>query len=324
MNNLKLNLRNAILVFLTLLLVSSLFFDAYAISAISNDEKIQNTKHKSKDKIDRELEYLNTGISYDYYKNNSKVKLVVKKVNEQKNSSKNDALDKEQEYLSRGTSYKDKRSIPNGQIYLRTDFGFSKLQTNAYNDNFCINKCNNMGYGLGKTYNFGIGWYINNDYRVDLLYNTASLKFNYDQQYNTKIINYKHKVDVSTLMLNLYRYKNISKYFDLYIGGGVGYTRVSSDNGVREYDNNNIKAIFNAKPSNNFSYNLTSGISLKVNTNVELNLGYRFSNYGKIKGFDSFSTSKYQYRRSYNSVKSDSLKGHNFTLGIIYKLLNPL
>ncbi len=47
-----------------------------------------------------------------------------------------------------------------------------------------------------------------------------------------------------------------------------------------------------------------------------------FLNYGKVKGFDSFSV--YQYHRSYNSVKSDSLKGHNFTLGIIYKLPNPL
>ena len=49
---------------------------------------------------------------------------------------------------------------------------------------------------------------------------------------------------------------------------------------------------------------LASGISLKVNNNAELNLGYRFLNYGKVKGFSSFSVPKNKYHNDYNPVKS--------------------
>ena len=146
-----------------------------------------------------------------------------------------------------------------GQIYLRADLGILKSQPNMYKDkdNFCYNNnnCNNKDYDAGKNYNFGIGWYINNDYRMDLLYNKANLKFDYKQQKGTEDRHYKHKVDISTLMLNLYRYKSISNYFDLYIGGGVGYTRVSSEDGIVIL--NGVKIIYNAKPNNNFSYNFS-------------------------------------------------------------------
>jgi opacity protein-like surface antigen len=123
-------------------------------------------------------------------------------------------------------------------------------------------------------------------------------------------------------MLNLYRYKSISKYFDLYIGGGFGYTRISPEDGIIMVKNK--QAIYSAKPSNNFSYNLASGVSLKVNDNAELNFGYRFLDYGKVKGFDSVSVvgdniPKYNHR-PFPHVKSRSLRGHNFSLGIIYKL----
>ena len=354
-NDFKLNIKSITVNFFTLLLLSSLFVNTYAAN---NDEKIQNTEDKSKNAIDKELEYLSKGINYENtksnhkvelvtkkvdapkntsednvinkkleysnkdinYKNNKsdhKVELVTKKVDAPKNISKDTAINKELAYLDKGINYKTSKSKLIGQIYLRTDLGFSKLQTNAYKDNFCIDNCNDKSHDSGKAYNFGIGWYINSDYRIDLLYNATSLKFDYDQQNKADIINYKHKVDVSTLMLNLYRYKSISKYFDLYIGGGVGYTRISPDNGIRTYDNDETDA-FSAKPSNNFSYSLTTGTSLKITNNVELNLGYRFLDYGKVKGFDNLSLLNYQ--TSYNPVKSDSLRGHNFTLGIIYKL----
>ena len=45
-----------------------------------------------------------------------------------------------------------------------------------------------------------------------------------------------------------------SKYFDLYIGGGIGYTRMSPEDGIITF--NNQKDTYSAKPSNNFSYNL--------------------------------------------------------------------
>ncbi len=401
MNNFKLNLRSTIISFFTLLLLSSLFFNAYAKS---NDEKIQNTEHKSKDAIDKELEYLSKGIKYDDYKSDSKIELTTKKIDKPQNASNDNAIDKELEYLSKGikyddyknnskvelvtktvdkskriskdnetnkevkyldkgsnydsgqnnnkielvtkkidkpksnsknneinrelayldkgVNYKNDKSKLIGQIYLRTDLGFSKLQTNVYNDNFCDNKCNDKGYNSGKAYNFGIGWYISSNYRVDLLYNTASLKFNYDRQKNTRLINYRHKVDISTLMLNLYRYQTISNYFDLYIGGGIGYTRISPDDGIKTYNNN--QTIYGAKPSNNFSYSLTTGTSLKVTNNIELNLGYRFLDYGKAKGFDSYSfdggNNRPKHPGNYTSVKSNSLRGHNVTLGVIYKL----
>ena len=311
-------------------------------------KKENKQKNTSKDnEINKELEYLSKGIKYDYSANNSKVELVTKKIdkqtstvkdnesqdikydnsrnnnnvklitkkeNKQKNTSKDNEINKELTYLNKNTNYKNKLK---GQIYLRADVGILKSQPIVYKDKFCVNECDNKNYDAGKNYNFGIGWYINNDYRIDLLYNKANLKFDYKQQKGTKDIYYEHKVDIYTLMLNLYRYKSISKYFDLYIGGGVGYTRISPEDGIRTYDDN--KAIYSAKPSNNFSYNLASGLSFKVNNNAELNLGYRFLNYGKVKGFDN-RRPFFGDPRNFSTVKSGSLRGHNFSLGIIYKL----
>ncbi len=289
-------------------------------------KKIDKQNNTSKDnRISKESEYLSKDINYKNSKNNSKVELAVKPVDKPKSALKDNSISKELAYLDKGVNYENGKSKLIGQIYLRTDLGFSKLQTNVYNDRLCINKCNDKDYNSGKAYNFGIGWYINNDYRMDLLYNTASLKFNYDQQNKADIINYKHKVDISTLMLNLYRYQSISKYFDLYIGGGIGYTRISPEYAIRTviYSDNkkrDNKKVFSSKPSNNFSYSLTTGTSLKVTNNIELNLGYRFLNYGKIKGFDNSYDPKFKHSINYNPVKSGSLRGHNVTLGVIYKL----
>ena len=307
MNKFKLNLRINIVGFFVFILFSALFFNSYAKN---NDEK---------NAISKELEYLSKGIKYDNIKSNNNIEFATKK----ENASKDTAINKELAYLNKNTNYKNKLK---GQIYLKTDVGFLKSQPNVYKDNFCINECDNKGYTTGRNYNFGIGWYINNDYRLDLLYNKANLKFDYTQQKNTKI-HYKHKVNISTLMLNLYRYKSISKHFDLYIGGGVGYTRVSPEDGILTA--NNQQAIYSANPSNNFSYGLATGISFKVNDNAELNLGYRFLNYGKVGGFDSVSVfgdnipKKYK-NRGFPDVKSGSLRGHNVSLSIIYKLPNSV
>ena len=310
MKKFKFNLRRNIVKFFAFLLFSTLFFNSYAKNNDANDEKKA---------ISKELDYLSKGIKYDNSKSNNNIEFATKKENKQKNTSKDNAISKEFEYLNKNTNYKNKLK---GQIYLRADVGFLKSQPNTYKDNFCVNECDNKGYDAGRNYNFGIGWYINNDYRLDLLYNKANLKFDYTQQKNTKI-HYEHKVNISTLMLNLYRYKSISKYFDLYIGGGFGYTRISPEDGIIMV--NNQQAIYSAKPSNNFSYNLASGVSLKVSDNAELNFGYRFLDYGKVKGFDSVSVvgdnipKKYNHR-PFPHVKSGSLRGHNFSLGIIYKL----
>ena len=273
-------------------------------------KKIDKPKSISKDNA-------NHGIKYDHSKNNNKVELVTKKINKQKDTSKESAINRELKYLNEGINYENRKSKLKGQIYLRADVGILKSQPKVYKDNFCVNECDNKDYDAGKNYNFGIGWYINNDYRMDLLYNKINLKLDYKQQNSAGDLHYKHKVDISTLMLNLYRYKSISKYFDLYIGGGIGYTRVSPEDGVRM--DNNRKILFSAKTSNDFSYSLASGISLKVNNNAELNLGYRFLNYGKVKGFYRTTVLNGRYS-DYSTVKSDSLKGHNFSLGIIYKL----
>ena len=210
--------------------------------ATKKENKQEDTLKKNA--INKELEYLSKGIKYDYSennnelglatkkendlkstsddneskiikdnsgKNNNKIELINEKIDKPKNTSKDNEINKELAYLNKNTNYKNKLK---GQIYLRTDVGILKSQTNVYNANFCSNNCDNKSYDAGKNYNFGIGWYINNDYRLDLLFGKANLKFDYKQQKGTKDIYYKHKVDISTLMLNLYRYKSISKYFD--------------------------------------------------------------------------------------------------------------
>ena len=210
-------------------------------------KEIDKQNDISKDNaINKELEYLNKGIKHDYSENDNKIELVAKKIdkpesnskdsqsikydnsrnehnielvtkkeNKQKSASQGNAINKEIKYLNDGIDYEKRKNKLKGQIYLRADVGILKSQPKVYKDDyFCVNECDNKNYNTGKNYNFGIGWYINNDYRIDLLYNKSNLKFDYKQQKGTKDIYYKHKVDISTLMLNLYRYKSISKYFD--------------------------------------------------------------------------------------------------------------
>ena len=120
---------------------------------------------------------------------------------------------------------------------------------------------------------------------------------------------YDHKYELSSetksqsLMANMYFDFNTGTAFTPYIGAGLGYARlkntISGDiSGQIKYSNSISKS------SNNFAWNVGAGVSYAVNRDVDIDLSYRYADYGDVK----------------HSYEGESLKvkqrGNEFNLGV--------
>ncbi|MBQ2810816.1 MAG: porin family protein [Alphaproteobacteria bacterium] len=76
---------------------------------------------------------------------------------------------------------------------------------------------------------------------------------------------------LQTVFANVYYDLDTGTSFNPYIGVGLGYARIDENNSGRE-----------AKEEN-FAYNVGVGVSYNLSYKTDLELGYRFTDYGKIK-----------------------------------------
>ncbi len=112
-------------------------------------------------------------------------------------------------------------------------------------------------------------------------------------QFNFKISkNYIHNFDIKTsyysAMLNLYYDIDTGTKFTPYIGGGIGYARVKSKAVVTGDIPGGHLDISSSTHENNFAWQLGFGVSYQVTNNIDLDFGYRYSDYGNAK--DSVTT----------------------------------
>ncbi len=125
----------------------------------------------------------------------------------------------------------------------------------------------NVGNTTIKNNNFGFGLNIGN--RL-----TDNVKIEFETLYTgtseTKNSN-KYDFDIWSNMLNVYIYKNFGGAVEPYFGVGVGFSGMWADiNGARndEFD---------------LSFAAMAGVNFALNKYVDLNLGLRYVNYGKLE-----------------------------------------
>lgn len=143
---------------------------------------------------------------------------------------------------------------------------------------------------------------LNGGIRTELEYgiNSSSKengKFNFNAGHiqRPEIGDYSQKTNISTLMVNAYYDYQLTDNFMPYIGGGLGYAHIKTTGSVFM-----PISVWNTSYSDtvrdtddNFAWNLAVGAGYKVTENITADLGYRYTNYGDIKGNSPTGSSKY-------------------------------
>ena len=113
---------------------------------------------------------------------------------------------------------------------------------------------------------------------------------------------YSMQTKIQTLFANFYYDLDTGTAVTPYFGFGLGYARINEKAGVNVEPSTSISA---KGSEDNFAYNVGAGVSVNVAYNMDVEVGYRFTDYGQIKnnGAD-------YVKRSYDS--------HEVLLGLRY------
>lgn len=108
------------------------------------------------------------------------------------------------------------------------------------------------------------------------------------------------------VMLNGYFDFNTGTAFTPYVGAGIGYARLKNTSTVEARLGDLSETISSSKSKGNFAWQVGAGVSYAVNSNVDIDLAYRFMDYGKVK----HNVDDYSFK-----VKQ---RGNEFSLGVRY------
>ena len=170
---------------------------------------------------------------------------------------------------------------------------------------------------------FGIGYYINKNTRIDVLFESLNYKFNDktgnfqsvdDSTYTigTKIV--KRRVLGKSLKLNYYYDILHHDILQIFIGAGIGVVQLKENKSLlvsgHFIDNGNLISFpsttqnANSKKTTNFTYSLMIGTSKTFNSIGHFDFIYSWRHHGKIR----------------NNDISNQYKGHHFTMGVRFDL----
>ncbi len=116
--------------------------------------------------------------------------------------------------------------------------------------------------------------------------------------------NYSIQTKIQTVFANFYYDLDTGTSVTPYFGFGLGYARINEKASVSVPS---VQYAANAKGSeDNFAYNIGAGVSVNLTYNMDVEVGYRYTDYGQIKNRTSGDYAK----RSYDS--------HEVLLGLRY------
>ena len=209
-------------------------------------------------------------------------------------------------------------------FYLKGDIGISKMKSakqhnidSEHNINIPSNKSKSK---MSLPISIAAGFYLNDYIRHDLSFGYQRVNFKksvvdfvvFDAAGNITEngkLPLERKATIYSLMFNSYVDVPINDQFQVFAGAGLGIARIN-EKGTRKVIIDNIKVgeeKVKSKKKQNFAYSLTTGISYKLNDNTNLELSYKWSDYGKTKFKDKHVT-KNRYR------------GHSILTGIRYSM----
>lgn len=177
---------------------------------------------------------------------------------------------------------------------------------------------------------FGVGYYINDYVRVDLMLEHFNLYFN-DEANNfeeagediiiigTKVV--KRKAYGKSLLLNSYIDIMQRSTYSIFIGAGIGVTHLKEK--VTHHISGNSMAAgqtytfpliienFTSKLATNFNYALIIGTTIKINPQMNCELSYSWKDFGKTK---------YSLKDKEDIPTRNRYKGHHFSAGLRFDL----
>jgi len=233
--------------------------------------------------------------------------------------------------------------------YLRGDVGVSAPATTP---SFASNPNPLVGLNASATNNFynstvsgsasfdlGVGYQVNNWFRADVTgeYRTGShfqtLEVVTDSATPAQYADY-YRGDLSSYVFMLNGYADIGTWYGItpYVGAGLGmaYNNVygATDNGTNVVGTGasfSSGGYFPNKSSTSLAWALMAGLSFNVTKNLDLDIGYRYLNYGKISTGSSqclsgvsggdFSASKCS-GGGYTIASTNTLSSNDFRVGL--------
>ena len=103
----------------------------------------------------------------------------------------------------------------------------------------------------------------------------------YSNQLFTEIDTQKTKIKTHAYMLNAYYDFNTDSRFTPYIGGGIGFAKAKIAR-ARYNDDGEIPFFKLTNSHTNIAWQIGAGISYAFNDNIDLDIGYRYIDYGKV------------------------------------------
>jgi opacity protein-like surface antigen len=183
---------------------------------------------------------------------------------------------------------------------------------------------------FSPVFGLGVGYFINDGIRTDLMYEQSKIMFNKesvcvtfaDNNITCKGMAYiKRGTDVKSLMLNGYVDILDRDAFKFFVGGGVGIARIKETvnrsiigkatlTDLSEYDFNYSESTSN-KVKNNFAYALILGTTMKLNPGINLELAYSWRDMG---------VTKHRLLDKCEPIITNEYKGHSFSTGLRFDL----
>jgi len=186
--------------------------------------------------------------------------------------------------------------------------------------NFNLNHESSLSPAIGV----GVGYYINNNIRVDLMF--EHLKFNFNNQsagfncsdddtVTTGTKSVKRTTSGKSLMLNGFIDLVDRNSFKFFVGTGVGAVRIkekinhalsgSSTTTDQTYTFPLITEHATSKVITKFAHSLMLGTSIQVKPQLNIELIYSWKNFGKVK---------------HDNLMNNQYKGHHFSVATRFDL----
>ena len=129
----------------------------------------------------------------------------------------------------------------------------------------------------------------------------------------------ENKLSVYSAMINVYYDIDTGTNFTPYIGAGLGMAHLKNKLTVSASSGSVSLALSDKEEENHFAWNLGLGMNYALTDNVSLDLGYRYTNYGRIQ------KARHQSMAAYNSnigtlgaIGKVKVESHEALLGLRY------
>lgn len=180
------------------------------------------------------------------------------------------------------------------EFYVRGDLGASS-STNIRNGQAFYAESGHRRFNNGLASSIGLGYKPNKYFRTEVAYNRIdNLKYSVNRTLNVNGINIlyndRQKLKLQAIMANIYLDIPLHQRFAPYLGAGLGYSEIAPGRASNVISVDSIGPagafIYRTKSSRDLSYALMTGVVVSVSKNLDLDVGYRFQDFGRNKSFN--------------------------------------